>query len=158
MKRLFILALACAALTSCGGGKGVALEQTAWKLTELDGQSDPAFAEGESFTFTLDGEGGIHGVGSCNRFFGVYKVEGKNGLDIEGQGMTRMMCPKPDLEARFLTTLEFVDSYEIAGDRLSLFRDGACVAVMTSYAPAEAETETETVLDPEIAVEGAAEI
>ena len=92
----------------------------------MDGKADPAFAAGEdTFNFTLDpSRMMVYGVGACNRLFGPYELEERNGFDIERLASTMMACPNMDLESRFAKLLEEADKYEIDGDVLTLFDDG----------------------------------
>ena len=116
MKQILGAAAAMLMLAACGSPKtNLPLEGTQWKLTEMDGKADPAFAAGEdTFNFTLDpSRMMVYGVGACNR-----------GLDIERLASTMMACPNMDLESRFAKLLEEADKYEIDGDVLTLFDDG----------------------------------
>ena len=120
-----ILGAAAAMLMLAAGGSpktNLPLEGTQWKLTEMDGKADPAFAAGEdTFNFTLDpSRMMVYGVGACNRLFGPYELEEGNGLDIERLASTMMACPNMDLESRFAKLLEEADKYEIDGDVLTL--------------------------------------
>ena len=95
MKQILGAAAAMLMLAACGSPKtNLPLEGTQWKLTEMDGKADPAFAAGEdTFNFTLDpSRMMVYGVG--------------------------------DLESRFAKLLEEADKYEIDGDVLTLFDDG----------------------------------
>ncbi len=127
MKQILGAAAAMLMLAACGSPKtNLPLEGTQWKLTEMDGKADPAFAAGEdTFNFTLDpSRMMVYGVGACNRLFGPYELEEGNGLDIERLASTMMACPNMDLESRFAKLLEEADKYEIDGDVLTLFDDG----------------------------------
>lgn len=104
MKQILGAAAAMLMLAACGSPKtNLPLEGTQWKLTEMDGKADPAFAAGEdTFNFTLDpSRMMVYGVGACNRLFGPYELEEGNGLDIERLASTMMACPNMDLESRF---------------------------------------------------------
>lgn len=127
MKQILGAAAAMLMLAACGSPKtNLPLEGTQWKLTEMDGKADPAFAAGEdTFNFTLDpSRMMVYGVGACNRLFGPYELEEGTGLDIERLASTMMACPNMDLESRFAKLLEEADKYEIDGDVLTLFDDG----------------------------------
>ena len=127
MKQILGAAATMLMLAACGSPKtNLPLEGTQWKLTEMDGKADPAFAAGEdTFNFTLDpSRMMVYGVGACNRLFGPYELEEGNGLDIERLASTMMACPNMDLESRFAKLLEEADKYEIDGDVLTLFDDG----------------------------------
>ena len=75
MKQILGAAATMLMLAACGSPKtNLPLEGTQWKLTEMDGKADPAFAAGEdTFNFTLDpSRMMVYGVGACNRLFGPY--------------------------------------------------------------------------------------
>ena len=116
MKQILGAAAAMLMLAACGSPKtNLPLEGTQWKLTEMDGKADPAFAAGEdTFNFTLDpSRMMVYGVGACNRLFGPYELEEGNGLDIERLASTMMACPNMDLESRFAKLLEEADISEM---------------------------------------------
>lgn len=101
MKQILGAAAAMLMLAACGSPKtNLPLEGTQWKLTEMDGKADPAFAAGEdTFNFTLDpSRMMVYGVGACNRLFGPYELEERNGFDIERLASTMMACPNMDCE------------------------------------------------------------
>ena len=122
MKKIFIAALALVAAAACGRAD-LPLENTQWKLVELDGETNPAFAEEGTFTFSLNGES-ITGVGACNRFFGGYELSQPNGFELGMMGMTRMACPNMELEDAFVRMLDDADAYSIDGDVLMLLCNG----------------------------------
>ncbi len=157
MKKIVFMALACAALTSCGGGARTALTGTEWKLVELYGEQSPAFADEDAFWFMLDAaEPQINGVGACNRFFGSYELEGSDGIDIENVGMTRMMCPDIEWESRFMEALDETDRYTVAGDQLTLYDEGLKIAVL-KRAPGLSSREA-VEIESDAATTGAGEI
>lgn len=139
MKKMFIAATALLFAASCAHTKAVVedkpLENTTWKLVELYGNANPAFEEGDSFTFTLDkSKGSITGKGSVNRFFGGYKFSAEDGvLDVGDMGMTRMMGPNIDLEDAFVNVFDNVDGYSVAGEELTLKANGEKVAVFKAW-------------------------
>lgn len=122
VKRIFIAVLALAAAAACERAD-LPLENTQWKLVELDGDANPAFADENTFVFSLDGES-ITGVGACNRFFGGYELSQPNGFELGMMGMTRMACPNMELEDAFVRMLDEADSYTINGDVLMLLSGG----------------------------------
>jgi len=128
------------ALSVCTGCRTASLEETEWKLVELDGKAEAAFsAESDTFNFTLTAEQhSLHGVGACNRFFGNYSVGEDNRLKLDPMGMTRMACPDMELEDKFIQTLFKVDKYSIKGDRLTLY-DGSKKLAELQAAAVQAE-------------------
>ena len=143
MKKMFIAAAALLFAASCAHTKVVVedkpLENTTWKLVELYGEANPAFAEGDSFTFTLD-EGSITGKGSVNRFFGGYEFSAEDGvLDIGELGMTRMLGPNEELENSFVGIFDNVDGCSVEGEELTLKVNGEKVAVFKAWSSEESE-------------------
>ena len=135
MKKLMIAAAALL-FGACATApvENLPLESTQWKLTELYGESNAAFENGDSFTFTLD-EGSITGKGSVNRFFGDYEYSDADGLKIDLFGMTRMMGPDVDLEDLFVRMFDEVDGCEIEGDVLTLTGEGKVLATFKAWTP-----------------------
>lgn len=111
------------------------MENTKWNLSELQGATDEAFADADTFWFALDGEG-IIGVGACNRFFGGYQLNESDGFRVGGMGMTRMACPNMDLEDSFVRVFEEMDGYEICGDVLTLKKGAEVLAKFNGEAVA----------------------
>ena len=145
MKKMLIAAAAFmfAACAETATVENLPLENTTWKLVELNGEANPAFAEGDSFTFTLD-DGAITGKGSVNRFFGGYEYSAEDGvLDIGELGMTRMMGPNVDLEDAFVRIFDDVDGCSIEGDELTLTLNGETVALFKAVSVDEAEAAVE---------------
>lgn len=132
MKQIVCAVAAMLMLSACNSSKvNLPLEGTEWKLTEMDGTANPAFAaEADTFNITFDAaKKMVYGVGACNRLFGPYELEGENEVDIERLAGTMMACPNLDLETRFSKLLEEADSYKIDGDVMTLFDDGKKVLV-----------------------------
>lgn len=111
----------------CNGEKSLPMENTKWNLTELQGATNEAFNNADTFWFALDGEG-IIGVGACNNFFGGYQLDANGGFEVGAMGMTRMACPDMELEDEFVRLLDEADGYEIQGDILTLKRGDEPVA------------------------------
>ncbi|MCH5331554.1 MAG: META domain-containing protein [Alistipes sp.] len=132
----FLLAVAALAMVACAAQKeNLPLEGTVWKLTKLNGESNPAFEVGDTFTFTLD-DSKVYGLGSVNRFFGSYEVTGDNGFKFgDNMGMTRMMGENIELEDAFMKMLSEVDGYTVKGDVLTFTKGGESVAEFTGKAP-----------------------
>lgn len=133
MKKILIAAMSMVMAAACGKAN-LPLENTSWRLVELNGKQNEAFAANEdSFWFSLDGKQ-IVGTGACNRFFGSYELSDNNGIEIGPMGMTKMFCPNIDLEDAFARALDEADGYSIAGDRLTLTKDGEKIAVFKGTA------------------------
>lgn len=123
-------------LSACGGVSNTpkSIDIAQWKLESMNGKTNPAFAEGDAFTIQfMPTEKRIAGVGACNRFFGSYKLEEKNEVDINMGGSTRMACPNMDLEQPFFAMLDEADTYKIKKGKLYLYDDNKEIAVFTEY-------------------------
>ena len=142
MKKLFVAALALAAMTACcGGAADATLEGTTWKLSKMEGIPATAI-DGEADAFTLvfnAADTMVAGRTNCNRFFGPYELKGKS-LKFGTLGMTRMACPDMQYEDAFVRMLDEVDGFEIKGSDLKLLKGEQVLAEFQgTEAPAEAE-------------------
>ena len=61
------------------------------------------------------------GSDGCNRFFGVYALEGDK-LTFGMMGSTRMACPHADLDRLFYQSLKKTSHYRISGEQLELLQ------------------------------------
>lgn len=141
MKKLLCAAAGLLLMTACGTPKAnLPLEGTSWKLVEMNGEQNPAFAaEEDSFHFTLNAEDKmVAGVGACNRLFGPYTLSGEGAIDIERLASTMMACPNLDLETAFVKVLEDMDRYTVSGDELTLYKGSDKLAVLKGAAAAPA--------------------
>lgn len=127
MKRVFFAVAALFVMAACCEVENLPMENTKWNLTELQGATNEAFADADTFWFALDGEG-IIGVGACNRFFGGYMLSEEEGFRVGGMGMTRMACHNMELEDQFVRIFEDMDGYEINGNVLTLKKGADVVA------------------------------
>lgn len=139
MKKILFAMVAMVTFAACAEKAQTSLENTEWKLIELNGNSNEVFAaQPDTFFFTLSSENGLNGAGACNRFFGSYVAdETPNALRLDPMGMTKMACENMDLEDEFVKTLYEVDSYTIEGDVLSLFDEGNVIVKLQATAKAE---------------------
>ncbi|WP_300722228.1 META domain-containing protein [uncultured Alistipes sp.] len=138
-KILLVAATLLVALTACDGGKKVAaLEDTAWKLSKMEGIPTEAItAEADSFTLMFDAADTLlSGRTNCNRIFGKYVHEGDK-FDMGNLGMTRMACPDMQYEIRFTKMLSEVDRYEISGSTLKLYEGDKLLAEFRPVVEAE---------------------
>ena len=126
MKRVFFAVAALFVMAACCEVENLPMENTKWNLTELQGATNEAFADADTFWFALDGER-IIGVGACNRYFGGYMLS-EEGFRVGGMGMTRMACHNMDLEDQFVRIFEDMDGYEINGNVLTLKKGADVVA------------------------------
>lgn len=124
-KKIFVLGLATAVLmTGCGsiGGEALQLEDTSWKLVELDGQ--PILPNSE-VTIQFD-EGKAGGSSGCNSYNGEYTLEADGSIQFGPMASTMMACEQGlmDQEINFFQTLVEVTAAEIDDGRLTM-EDGA---------------------------------
>ena len=155
----FLIAVAAMVMASCATTENLPLENTQWKLLELKGDANEAFAEGDTFTFTLDGAS-VAGKGSVNRFFGGYEYNEAEGLKFGTMGMTRMMGPNVDLEDSFVQMFDAVTGCEVKGDIL-LVKDaeGNVLAKFKAWTPdPDAEVESQPLGTPVMTVDEALEL
>ncbi len=108
-----------------------ALEQTYWKLVELEGKAVAAGAGArEAHLLLSPGEKRAAGTSGCNRLTGSYELSGSN-LHFSKMAGTRMMCAEELMrqEAAFVKALEATAVWKIAGGRLELINaEGAVLA------------------------------
>ncbi len=122
MKKILMAAVALVAMVACcGNADNANLENTNWKLSQMEGISAEAInAEEDAFVLSLASEAGEYsGRTNCNRFFGTYEVKGDK-LTLGEAGTTRMACPDMESESAFLQMLAKVNGYSIKGNELTL--------------------------------------
>lgn len=83
---------------------------------------------------TLTGKfenGTLSGNTGCNTFTGPYQIDGQK-ITIGPLAATRAACPTTELtdqETQYLIALQLARTFEVAGNRLDLFREGDTYAV-----------------------------
>ena len=107
---------------SCVPPVDEALENTYWKLIELDGKMVKAPKDRkEAHMILKPGESRVNGNAGCNNFFGSYEVDGES-LGFGQMGATMMAClDGMETEQAFLAALGNTDRYTISGLILSLY-------------------------------------
>ena len=133
IRALMGLAAAAALATGCtttpGGSDQSPLVGT-WRLVELQSSDDAIGTTRPSgpakYEMTLNADGSVTMQLNCNRAFGQWKSEGPSQVTFGQMGMTRAMCLGDSLDTRIAQQMEFVRTYVLQGDRLSLnlFADG----------------------------------
>jgi heat shock protein HslJ len=114
----------------CPPSGAVTLEDTFWRLVELDGKpvETAELRETPHVRFSSD-EARFAGFGGCNRFFGAVERGKETRLEFGRIGATMMMCPHGmDLEKAFTEALETVGEYRLEGESLELLSSGKAVA------------------------------
>ena len=95
----------------------VTLENTYWKLVELNGAAVGP-GEGRELHMILKGEGQVGGYAGCNQFTGSVTVSG-DGLSFGPIASTRRMCADVmQQEDAFLQALENAARFGISGEDL----------------------------------------
>ena len=143
MKKFFLAVISVFFLFSCsntttlqnnsttGTGNTVKLKDivdTSWKLTAISGEKiTPKMADGkETGIITLDITADkISGSAGVNRYFGSYKLNGKN-ISIDGMGSTRMMGPQDlmEREYKYLALLGDVTGFEFKDNNTLVLKSG----------------------------------
>ena len=137
MRTLMGLAAAAAMLAGCsttgsGGGSGgdpSPLVGT-WRLVELQSSDDAIGTtrpdDPSKYEMTLSADGSVAMQLNCNRAFGQWQSAGPSEISFGQLGMTRAMCLGDSLDTRIARQMEFVRTYVLQGNRLSLnmFADG----------------------------------
>jgi copper homeostasis protein (lipoprotein) len=99
-----------------------ALEQTYWKLLELNGQPVAAEAGSREAHLQLSPSGAtVAGSTGCNQVMGKYELDDES-LRFSKMATTRMACPEALMaqESAFLKALETAAAWKISGNRLEL--------------------------------------
>lgn len=91
-------------LAGCGG-EPASLLHGDWKIDAIGGKASVEKSEPD---------GRIHGNGSCNRFFGGFRLSGE-GLKLSEIGTSRMLCDEPwmDQERALLAAFDGVTRFEV---------------------------------------------
>lgn len=112
---LFVLLAACGIAAPDAHEPRVALLDSAWELTAIDGRP---VAAGPAPTLAIDAAGGVSGDAGCNRYFGSAEVD-DGAAAFASLGATRRACADAERmaqETRFLEALGTVAAYRAAGD------------------------------------------
>jgi len=128
------MALSLTALVGCatsGRPTGTPLEDTDWRLVELNGR--PAIAtggeRGAHLRFARD-SARVAGSTGCNRLTGSFSLQG-TALRFGPTATTRMACVDAQLneqERALLAALQATERYGIAGDTLTLMGTSGALA------------------------------
>lgn len=103
---------------SCGSGKNkpqrLSLDQ--WTVTSINENS--SFSANPTISLSVNDKT-ISGNTGCNNFNGRFTLKG-NKISFDQMASTKMFCKNMDIEDRFFSTLEKVDSYTIENNELIL--------------------------------------
>lgn len=111
----------------------VALENTYWKLTEVDGNpARPEPGQREAHLLLLDGR--VSGNSGCNKLMGSYTHGQRSALSIGPLASTRMACTATTMaqEAALLEACARTTGYRIEGESLALLSGDLVVARFVS--------------------------
>jgi uncharacterized lipoprotein YbaY/heat shock protein HslJ len=115
--------------TSCTPQHHADLQNTYWKLLELDGEPVESPEGVREIHLVLDtGEFRVRGFAGCNNFFGGYRLDDQS-LSFSQIGSTMMACPGGmDTEQAFLQALGATTRAEVSGQILSLYANDQLLA------------------------------
>lgn len=98
------------------------LAETKWKLVMLNKKAITQKGKKRYFLKLNSKDGKFSANAGCNNIMGSYVMPSAFGLSFSNVAMTRMACPDMDLEIRFSTMLEKVDSYKLKDNILQLMK------------------------------------
>ena len=104
------------------------LQSSYWILLSLQDQQFEDNPETQTAYIRFEADGNeLTGFTGCNRLNGRYSLS-NGSLQLTNLATTRAMCPIIEQENQMMAVLEKADSYEIAGDVLTLFHQKTAVA------------------------------
>jgi uncharacterized lipoprotein YbaY len=109
---------------TCAPNEHAELQNTYWKLLEIDGKPVVTPESMREAHMVLATEGSnARGHAGCNNFFGTFQAK-EDRLAFSALGSTMMACPEGmDTEQAFLQALGETTRFEISGQFLTLFAD-----------------------------------
>jgi heat shock protein HslJ len=117
------------------GDDVVNLEGTRWELESMGQRgAESPIVVGSTVTLEFQAEGMVVGQGGCNGYGGQYTVDGEN-IEIREIVSTLMACADDAVtqqEADFFQALQAADTYEVEGDRLTIFYNDGQEALVFS--------------------------
>lgn len=137
MKNVFML-LMVLLFTQCktvqtAGTSTATLQNTYWKLAEMNGMPVITPPGAKEVHFILTSEGGIKGFAGCNSLGGSFTRDSDSNKIKFTTITTRMMCSeRMDIENYLTSVLSNTDSYKINGEILELYQDNTFLAKFES--------------------------
>ena len=138
MKSLTLTTILCAfALMNCntptkpietenpsGESMNTSLQETHWKLIELNGQpvTNPAVNQKEAFIMLAKQDNRLSGSGGCNMMMGGYELMEGNQIKFSNVASTKMACPDMSMEDALGKVITDTDNYAINGKFLMLHK------------------------------------
>jgi heat shock protein HslJ len=123
--------------THQGNNKNISVENTTWRLMEVNGMPVITPEGSKVVHFALskkDGERRISGFAGCNTVVGTYKLD-ENSIAFTAAS-TRMFCAdRMEIEQFFLQTLSATDSYKLNGKILELYQGNVFLAKFEAINP-----------------------
>ena len=120
------LILSCRTIPPAGSGSAnFPLENTYWKLVELNGQPVAAASPGgrEMHIRLLGDSSRLTGWAGCNMIGGSYTLQAEvSRIKFSRVFSTMMACDNLEIEKRFVDMIERVDNYNLVDNRLILNR------------------------------------
>jgi heat shock protein HslJ len=108
-----------------------------WEVTGVyTGSAISSPVPGSTLTLAFSAER-VSGNGGCNTFSGDYSTRGTDAITIGPLASTLRACADPAVdmqEQQYLAALGQVRTYQVTGDRLTLFRTGDTIAVTATRA------------------------
>lgn len=108
-----------------------------WEVTSLytgDAISSPV--AGSKLTLVFDGKQ-VSGDSGCNTYSGPFETSGTDAITLGPLASTQRACADEAVgtqEQQYLAALGLAKTYEVTGNRLTLFRDGGTIAVTATRA------------------------
>lgn len=97
------------------------LENTRWKLVEVNGQAITTAPGGREVFIRLDPtKKTLEAMGGCNGLGGNYEVTGQQ-IGFKSIIGTMMACPELPTEQALIKALETANNFKISGDKLELY-------------------------------------
>jgi heat shock protein HslJ len=116
----------------CSSGKSTTENHspgsTEWILETMNGTSVISLDDNNVTLKFDETTGRISGKGSCNSFFGSYKLDG-TALKFSEIGSTKMMCDDMQIETDYFAALKKTDKHEIKGGKLRLLSSSAVLLI-----------------------------
>jgi len=103
-----------------------------WDVTSLyTGNAISSPVPGSALTLVFAGDT-VSGDSGCNSYNGPVELTGADGIALGPLASTLRACADPAVDAQeqqYLAALGLAKTYQVTGDKLTLFRDGGTIAV-----------------------------
>lgn len=105
------------------------LDGKVWKLVEMQGAVLNKSFKQRPPTIQFKGESQrFYGFSGCNNFSGQFEIREGNVLILSKVATTRKACPNMEAESGFLSMLNSVERFSLAGETLTFQKAGTSVA------------------------------